>query len=478
MVDERTQLVFYEPPGTQDPAPQGLSTVNGGVADLERTIVIRDRRKPNQYTTDNIIAREWLPILRVGDAFFFYSVYLSMANRETESSWGSLRTQAEYLQCGVDLIIRGNRLLEICELLYIEPGNHMTSNEYYILEPPSLTPELKERIYRRLDDIAATETSKNWQAWVTQVRQALDRHHSLTSIWAERRARRGGRPVKTVRPDKGERVSQPGFPSVDGTQSPDVTENGSCEAQAPCVCPTTTVHVNHNQGTCDTQPEQEQKTEENKRVDQVLVAGLSTDESSLRSLCSYLGIAASIVNVLIDKYPLHQLWQQMQWLPARNPHDPAAMWISSVQGNWARPALADHEPYQQMWAAWMAGAGRPSQEADAGQESEHAALADTVVRSDAQRAPVFILPETGLDAQIAWSRVLEELRMQMTRATFDMWLQGSAVEDAQEGLLSIRVRDEYAAEWLTTRWRVPIQRTLAGVIGRPFDVQFLPGGRT
>ena len=107
------QAAHQGPSATQD----GLA---GAALDAERTIVIRDRRKPNQYTTDNVVAREWLPILRVGDAFFLYSVYLSMANRETESSWGSLRTQAEYLQCGVDLIIRGNRLLEICELLYIE----------------------------------------------------------------------------------------------------------------------------------------------------------------------------------------------------------------------------------------------------------------------------------------------------------------------------------------------------------------------
>ena len=132
--------------------------------DSEKTIVVRDRRKPNQYTTDNVIAREWLPILRVGDAFFFYSVYLSMANRETESSWGSLRTQAEYLQCSVDLIVRGNKLLEICELVHIETGNQYTSNEYYILDPPPLTPELCTSIRRRLDDIARQESSKNWQS--------------------------------------------------------------------------------------------------------------------------------------------------------------------------------------------------------------------------------------------------------------------------------------------------------------------------
>ena len=185
-----------------------------------RTIVIRDRRKPNQYTTDTVVAREWLPILRVGDAFFFYSVYLSMANRDTESSWSSLRTLSKYLQCSVDLIIRANRLLEICELIYIETGNQCTSNEYYILDPPSLTQELKTRIQRRLDEIEEQESSRNWHSWVKQVRKALRRHRSLPGIWAEKRARRRGRirdgsispPPQAVLPEKGGCDSQPPFP--------------------------------------------------------------------------------------------------------------------------------------------------------------------------------------------------------------------------------------------------------------------------
>jgi len=477
MADERTQLVLYEAPAQQAP-----SAIQDGVADAvldaERTIVIRDRRKPNQYTTDNVVAREWLPILRVGDAFFLYSVYLSMANRETESSWGSLRTQAEYLQCGVDLIIRGNRLLEVCELLYIEPGNHLTSNEYYILEPPPLTPELKERIYCRLDDIAATETSKNWQAWVIQVRKALDRHHSLTSIWAERRARRGGRPVKTVRPQKGEREPQPEFSASGIDQPADHHENGDRGSHAPCLCSTTTLLVSHNQGACATQPEQEQETTETKLAVEDLVASQPPNVASLRSMCCCLGIAPAVVDVMIEKHPLHLLWQQMQWLPARNPRDPAAMWISSVQGNWARPSLADLERARHVWAAWMAGSGRACQDMDIVPGGEHADHLHTTDRLDGQAADRIILPGTGLDAQVAWARVLAELRMQMTHATFDMWLQGSAVEDVQEGLLSIRVRDEYAAEWLSTRWRTPIQRTLSGIAGCSFDVQFLAGGDT
>ena len=218
-----------ERPSSRGMPPRGEQTTE----DAEKTIVVRDRRKPNQYTTDNVIAREWLPILRVGDAFFFYSVYLSMANRETESSWGSLRTQAEYLQCSVDLIVRGNKLLEICELVHIETGNQYTSNEYYILDPPPLTPELGMRIRRRLDEISRQESSKNWLSWVKQVRKTLDRHRALPDIWAERRARRGGRPVNALRPDEALRAA---------------SARAAKRGPNPRPSNSKTVYVTHNQG--------------------------------------------------------------------------------------------------------------------------------------------------------------------------------------------------------------------------------------
>jgi hypothetical protein len=263
--------------------------------DSERTIVVRDRRKPNQYTTDNVIAREWLPILRVGDAFFFYSVYLSMANRETESSWGSLRTQAEYLQCSVDLIVRGNKLLEICELVHIETGNQYTSNEYYILDPPPLTAELEARIRERLDEIAEQETSKNWQSWVRQVRKALNRHRTLPDIWEERRSRRGGRPVKALRPDEVGDAEQ----DTDPTQADD-PEKGACDSQPPFqdrpgsngngdrdsqpgyLWDTHAARVRHNQGSRDTQPEQVILTRDNEQ-------GKEKTESSCPALARRAG---------------------------------------------------------------------------------------------------------------------------------------------------------------------------------------------
>lgn len=430
-----------------------MSTVEVGQA-----IVIRDRRKPNQYTTDNLIAREWLPILRVGDAFFFYSIYLSMAHRETESSWSSLRTIAQYLQCSVDLIIRGNKLLEICELIFIKTGNQRTSNEYYILDPPPLTDELKDRIYCRLQDILAGETSKNWQAWAQQVEKALDRHESLPEIWSEKRQRRGGRPVKTVRPENPDREPQAGF-----------SYNGDCESQPGWLWPTITEVVSHDQGACDSQPEQEQGTRQTEQADLKDRAALSL---FARNLCHCLGVAPQIVDLLLESHPVEQVVQQLEWLPFRNARDPAAMLVSAVQGDWTRPSQYQPDEVRQEWTIWLARAGVGSM-AELAAVALPAAEVSPAMPEDAPAGDGFLLPGSGRDGRDVWADALVELRMQMTRATFDTWLQGSEVIAVQDGTLAVRVRDAYAVDWLRSRWLKPIRRTLSGVAGVPVDVQFV-----
>jgi hypothetical protein len=448
--------------------------------DLERTIVIRDRRKPNQYTTDNVIAREWLPILRVGDAFFFYSVYLSMANRETESSWGSLRTQAEYLQCGVDLIIRGNKLLEFCELLYIDSGDQRTTNEYYILDPPSLTDDLKQRIYARLDEIEAQETGKNWQSWVKQVRKALDRHRSLPSIWAERRAKKGGRPPKTVRSQMGAGESQASL-----------WTNSDSEPQPGYMWDTSRVVVSHKQGVREPQTEQEQITKTTKR--------LKDEELLVRHRCAFLDLAPGLLDNWLALYGLSTVRDQLDWLPCRNPRDPAAMLTSAIQGRWERPAQYDRKYAAEVWKTWQEEAQQERRDAlvrgapltpdepagilrdelpvqgpgDEGNGSAPEECETDVVPSPSG-AMSWLLPGTSLDARTVWANVLEELRLQMTRSTFDTWLRGSQVGHVEGGALTVWVRDEYAAEWLRTRLYVPIERTVAGIAGQPVAVQFEP----
>ncbi|MBN1580851.1 MAG: hypothetical protein JXA89_09130 [Anaerolineae bacterium] len=436
--------------------------------DKEQAIVIRDRRKPNQYTTDNVIAREWLPVLRVGDAFFFYSVYLSMANRETESSWGSLRTLAQYLQCGIDLIIRGNKLLEICELIYIEQGNQYTSNEYYILDPPALTPALRDRIHKRLDQIESQETSKNWQAWINQVRKALARHRSLPAIWEDRRANRGGRPTTRGKEatemslaQKGDRESQAGLP----------LEKGACEPQAGRLWATSSVVVSHTQGDREPQTEQEQKTSQKNKTDQEKVVS-SPEVLSVLARCQALGVATTMVEVLLERYPLDRLERQLSWLPSRKPRDPAALFVRAVQEDWSQPMQYDAQETVDVWQDWLGNVAGNKQETGKNESGSERAAADHEMGASESAQQAVELPGTGLTVQQIWQRVLQELEMQMTRVTFDTWLRGSQAVGVRTNGLVVQVRDGYAVEWLQARLLVAIQRTLSGIAGRPVDVHF------
>jgi len=74
-----------------------------------------------------------------------------------------------------------------------------------------------------------------------------------------------------------------------------------------------------------------------------------------------------------------------------------------------------------------------------------------------------------------WQTTLQELRLQMTQATFDLWLLGSAVvpEASTPLSLTIAVRSRYAPEWLTHRLCHVISRTLAAVAGYPVQVSFV-----
>ena len=74
-----------------------------------------------------------------------------------------------------------------------------------------------------------------------------------------------------------------------------------------------------------------------------------------------------------------------------------------------------------------------------------------------------------------WRLALEELRLQMTRATFDQWLLGSAVvpEASTPLSLTVAVRNRYAQEWLAHRLHRVVGRALAGVAGYRVRVRYI-----
>lgn len=71
-----------------------------------------------------------------------------------------------------------------------------------------------------------------------------------------------------------------------------------------------------------------------------------------------------------------------------------------------------------------------------------------------------------------WADALIELEMQMTRDTFAEWLRGTRAEQTPNGL-TVRVRNNYAVDWLSKRLHPVIQRTVDGLAGRPLPVTYV-----
>ena len=75
-----------------------------------------------------------------------------------------------------------------------------------------------------------------------------------------------------------------------------------------------------------------------------------------------------------------------------------------------------------------------------------------------------------------WPLVLADLRLQMTKATFNTWLIDSQILTASSttAFWVVVVRNEYAYEWLTNRLAPVIERTLVGLVDSKVIICFVP----
>lgn len=79
----------------------------------------------------------------------------------------------------------------------------------------------------------------------------------------------------------------------------------------------------------------------------------------------------------------------------------------------------------------------------------------------------------NLAPETVWKAALGELEMQMTRATFNTWLQGTRALSCVDGEFVIGVRNDFAKDWLENRLYDLIVRTVSGVMGHPVEVRFV-----
>jgi chromosomal replication initiator protein len=72
-----------------------------------------------------------------------------------------------------------------------------------------------------------------------------------------------------------------------------------------------------------------------------------------------------------------------------------------------------------------------------------------------------------------WSQVQEELRFQLAKRTYDMWLKNTSVVSADGATFRIGVPSKLAKDWLEDRFSGLIQETLQAVTGSEVDIDFV-----
>jgi len=78
------------------------------------------------------------------------------------------------------------------------------------------------------------------------------------------------------------------------------------------------------------------------------------------------------------------------------------------------------------------------------------------------------LPEINI-----WQAALGELRLQMTKATFDTWVRNTRLVSCQDDIFVIGAQNEFARDWLENRLLTTVERTLVGIVGHPVEVRFV-----
>ncbi len=79
----------------------------------------------------------------------------------------------------------------------------------------------------------------------------------------------------------------------------------------------------------------------------------------------------------------------------------------------------------------------------------------------------------ALSPQEAWEVARSQLRLQMSKGTYDTWVRDTVFVAHEDGAFVIGVPNAYAKDWLSMRLRPLIKRTLGSIVDRAVDVTFV-----
>ena len=76
-------------------------------------------------------------------------------------------------------------------------------------------------------------------------------------------------------------------------------------------------------------------------------------------------------------------------------------------------------------------------------------------------------------AKEIWERALGELQIQINKANYTTWLRNSQGISCQDNIFIVGVPNIFIAEWLSKHLYSLVEKTLANIIGKDINVQFV-----
>ncbi|MEW6142052.1 MAG: chromosomal replication initiator protein DnaA [Chloroflexota bacterium] len=73
-----------------------------------------------------------------------------------------------------------------------------------------------------------------------------------------------------------------------------------------------------------------------------------------------------------------------------------------------------------------------------------------------------------------WESALGELQVQVSKPNFDTWLKDTRGVSCRDGLFTVGVPNAFVGEWLNSRLRPLIARTISSILGKNTDIEFMP----
>jgi len=83
-----------------------------------------------------------------------------------------------------------------------------------------------------------------------------------------------------------------------------------------------------------------------------------------------------------------------------------------------------------------------------------------------------VIAMTSTSPQAVWETALGQLELQVTRSNYDTWLRGTLGLRFDDGVFVVGAASDFATEWLRSRLRPLIAKTLAGIVGFQVSVTF------